>query len=95
MVVGNGTAIGTATVGSDDTAAIPVTVTVPTFKPGKVNYICVSDGESLGSGSDVEVFELEDSIRVVPTEVNAGDTVTLFAEDFMYPRPASPIVSSS
>ena len=84
VVVANGTSIGTATVGSDDTAAIPVTVTVPTFRPGKVNYICVSDGESLGSGSDVEVFELEDSIRVVPTEVNAGDTVTLFAEDFIY-----------
>ena len=82
-VVANGTAIGTATIGSDDTAAIPVTVSVPTFKPGKSNYICVSDGESRGSGSDVEVFELEDSIRVVPTEVNAGDTVTLFAEDFM------------
>ena len=83
VVVANGTSIGTATVGKDDTAAIPVTVTVPIFKPGKVNYICVSDGESRGSGADVEIFELEDSIRVVPMEVNAGDTVTLFAEDFM------------
>ena len=82
VVVANGTAIGTAIVGKDDTAAIPVTVTVPIFKPGKVNYICVSDGESRGSGSDVEIFELEDSIRVIPTEVNAGDTVTLFAQDF-------------
>ena len=82
-VVANGTSIGTATVGANDNADIPVTVSVPTFKPGKVNYICVSDGESLGSGADVEVFELEDSIRVVPTEVNAGDTVTLFAEDFV------------
>ena len=84
VVVASGTSIGTATVGKDDTAAIPVTVSVPTFKPGKVNYICISDGESRGSGADVEVFELEDSIRVVPMEVNAGDTVTLFAEDFMY-----------
>ena len=83
VVVASGTAIGSATVGKDDTAAIPVTVTVPTFKPGKVNYICISDGEGRGSGADVEVFELEDSIRVVPTEVNAGDTVTLFAEDFI------------
>ena len=83
VVVANGTSIGAATVGKDDIATIPVTVTVPTFKPGKVNYICVSDGESRGSGADVEVFELEDRIRVVPEEVNAGDTVTLFAEDFM------------
>ena len=83
VVVANGTSIGAATVGSDDTASIPVTVTVPTFKPGKVNYICVSDGEGRGSGSDVEIFELEDSIRVVPAEVNAGDTVTVFAQDFM------------
>ena len=83
VVVDNGVAIGTATVGGDDNAAIPVTITVPTFKPGKVNYICVSDGESRGSGADVEVFELEDSIRVIPGEVNAGDTVTLFAEDFI------------
>ena len=82
LVVANGTSIGAATVGSDDSVSIPVTVSVPTFKPGKVNYICISDGERRGSGSDVEVFELEDSIRVVPTEVNAGDTVTLFAQDF-------------
>ena len=83
VVVDNGTSIGATTVGGDDTAAIPVTVSVPTFKPGKVNYICVSDGEGRGSGSDVEIFELEDSIRVVPAEVNAGDTVTVFAQDFM------------
>ena len=84
VVVDNGTSIGTATIGSDDIATIPVTVTVPTFKPGKSNYICVSDGESRRSGADVEIFELEDRIRVVPMEVNAGDTVTLFAEDFIY-----------
>ena len=82
VVVASGTAIGAATVGSDDNASISVTVSVPTFKPGKVNYICVSDGEARGSGSDVEIFELEDSIRVVPAEVNAGDTVTVFAQDF-------------
>ena len=84
VVVANGTSIGTATVGGDDTAAIPVTITVPTFKPGKTNYICISDGESRGSGADVEIFGLDDRIRVVPEEVNAGDTVTLFAEDFIY-----------
>ena len=83
VVVAHGTSIGSANVGKDDAVAIPVTVTVPIFKPGKVNYICVSDGESRGSGADVEIFELEDSIRVVPMEVNAGDTVTIFAEDFI------------
>ena len=83
VVVAHGTSIGSTNVGTNDAVAIPVTVTVPIFKPGKVNYICVSDGESRGSGADVEIFELEDSIRVVPMEVNAGDTVTIFAEDFI------------
>ena len=81
-VVTHGTAVGTANVGKDDTAAVPVTVSVPAFKPGRVNHICLRDGEGHIAGGDVEIFELEDSIRVVPTTVNAGDTVTVFAQDF-------------
>ena len=83
QVVLNGVAVGNATVGSDDVAAIAFEVTSPTFKPGKVNYICVVDGEGRRADGDVEQFELEDSIRVVPSTVNAGDTVTVFAEDFL------------
>ena len=82
-VILNGVAMGSATVGSDDVAAIAFEVTSPTFKPGKVSYICVSDGEGRRADNDVEQFELEDSIRVVPSTVNAGDTVTVFAQDFV------------
>ena len=81
-VISEGVAVGNAIVGSDDVAAIPVEVAAPTFKPGKVNYICVADGEGRRADGDVEQFELEDSIRVVPSAVNAGDTVTVFAQDF-------------
>ena len=82
-VILNGDSVGGATVGSDDVASISFEVAAPTFKPGKVNYICVSDGEGRRADGDVEQFELEDSIRVVPSTVNAGDTVTVFAEDFL------------
>ena len=82
-VVNLGASVGSATVGSDDVASISFAVTSPTFKPGKVNYICVADGEGRQATGDVEQFELEDSIRVVPSTVNAGDTVTVFAEDFL------------
>ena len=82
-VILNGVAVGSATVGSDDVAAIAFEVTSPTFKPGTVNYICVVDGEGRRADDDVEQFELEDSIRVVPSTVNAGDTVTVFAQDFV------------
>ena len=82
-VVNLGASVGSAIVGSDDVASISFEVTSPTFKPGKVNYICVADGEGRQATDDVEQFELEDSIRVVPSTVNAGDTVTVFAEDFL------------
>ena len=76
-VVEMGDAIGSFTVGKDDRVSVPVTVSVPTFKPGMMNQICLKDGEGRTSGSDVETFELEDSIRVVPKSVNAGDSVTI------------------
>ena len=82
-VVNLGASVGNAIVGSDDVASISFEVTSPTFKPGNVNYICVADGEGRQATDDVEQFELEDSIRVVPSTVNAGDTVTVFAEDFL------------
>ena len=81
-VISRGASVGSATVGSDDVASISFEVAAPTFKPGQVNYICVADGEGRRADNDVEQFELEDSIRVVPGAVNAGDTVTVFAQDF-------------
>ena len=82
VVIDRGTAAGSALVGSDDTVAVVFDITVPVFKPGNVNYICMEDGEGRRSDEDVEKFELEDSIRLVPATVSAGDTVTVFAQDF-------------
>ncbi len=80
-VAENGTEAGGAAVGSDDKAAITFEVTAPTFRPGDVNRIAVADGEGRVS-SDADLFDLEASIRVSPTEVSSGDTVTVFAQDF-------------
>ena len=82
IIIMDGTEAGSALVGSDDKAAVTFEVTSPTFKPGNVNYICMKDGENRQSSTDVEMFKLESSIRVVPKEVSSGDTVTVFAQDF-------------
>ncbi len=81
-IIPTGTEAGSATVGSDDKVAISFEVTVPTFKPGNNNLICVEDGEARTSGEDVEDFELTPNISVSPAEGQAGDEVTIFAEDF-------------
>ncbi len=81
-IIPTGTEAGSATVGSDDKVAISFEVTVPTFKPGNNNLICVEDGEARTSGEDVEDFELTPNISVSPAEGQAGDEVTVFAEDF-------------
>ena len=81
-IIDEGANPGSGAVGSDDTIAILFEVTVPTFMRGDQNYICMIDGEGRMSGSDVEKFELEPSIRVVPSTVSAGDTVNVFAQDF-------------
>ncbi len=80
-VVTNGARVGAATVGSDDKVAITFEVTAPTFKPGNINRVAVSDGEGRVS-SDADLFDLEPSIRVSPEQVSSGDTVTVFAQDF-------------
>ncbi len=81
-IIPTGTEAGSATVGSDDKVAISFEVTVPTFKPGNDNLICVEDGEARTSGEDVEDYELTPNISVSPAEGQAGDEVTVFAEDF-------------
>ena len=40
------------------------------------------DGDGIDSGTDVERFKLQASIRVVPSTVSAGDIVNVFAEDY-------------
>ena len=81
----NATLVGSSLVGSDDTAAVTVEVTVPTFGAGDVNYICMVDGENRHSseaGDDFDRFNLEPSIRAVPSTVSSGDTVNVFAQDY-------------
>ena len=70
-IIPAGTEAGSATVGSDDRVAIPFEVSVPTFKPGNDNLICVEDGEGRTS-SNVEGFELTPFIRMFcyPDEVS-------------------------
>ena len=77
-----GTNVGGALVGSDDKVTVTFEVTAPTFQPGNVNYICMVDGEGRTSDTDVEDFNLEPSIKVVPSSVSSGDTVNVFAQDY-------------
>ena len=81
-IIQNGHRVGIATVESNDTAAVTFEVTAPIFKPGKVNFICMVDGEGRSSNTDVEDFELEPSIRVSPKQATVGDTINVFAQDF-------------
>ena len=72
---------GSALVGTNDKAVVTFEVTVPTFRAGPDNHVCMVDGESLHS-SDVDQFKLEPSIRVVPSSASSGDIVNIFAQDF-------------
>ena len=82
LIIRDGHRAGIATVGSDDKVAITFEVTVPVFRPGNQNYICMVDGEGRSSNTDVEDFNLFDSLRVVPSSANAGDVINVFAQDF-------------
>ena len=84
-IVDEGVLAGSAIVGSDDRVAVTFEVTVPPFGPGNTNYLCMMDGEGRMSDTDVEDFLLEPTIRVVPSVVRTGDTVTVFAQDFPNP----------
>ena len=81
-IIRTGTKVGGALVGSDDKVAVTFEVTAPTFGPGNTNYICMVDGEGRASATDVEDFNLEPSIKVVPASVATGDTVNVFAQDY-------------
>ena len=81
-IVRSGTKAGGALVGSDDKVAVTFEVTAPTFGAGQTNHICMVDGEGRKSNTDVEDFNLEPSIKVVPSSVTTGDTVNVFAQDY-------------
>ena len=87
-IVRNGTLAGQAVVSNGGLVAVTFEVTVPTFRPGDQNYICMIDDEGRMSDTDVEQFELEATIKVVPSVVNSGDTVNVFARDFPNPGAA-------
>ena len=70
------------TVGVDDRVAINFEVANPPFMPGRNNLLCMSDGENRRSSTDVEFFKLDSSITVTPSEVSAGEQVTIQALDY-------------
>ena len=82
LIIRDGQRAGIATVGSDDKVAVEFPVTVPIFRPGNDNYLCMVDGEGRMSYDDVEQFKLEPSIRVSPTSASVGDTVNVSAQDY-------------
>ena len=86
-IMRNGANVGESMVGNDGRVAVTFVVTAPTFKAGTENYICVADSEGRAAFDDIEQFHLEPTIRAVPSAVSAGDTVTVFAQD--YPTPSA------
>ena len=91
LILTRGQRAGIATVDSDDTVAVTFEVTVPIFKPGNQNFLCMVDGEGRNSSTDVEQFELEPSIRISPANASVGDTVNVHAQD--YPEPGRSLTS--
>ena len=91
LILTLGQRVGIATVDSDDTVAVTFEVTVPIFKPGDQNYLCMIDGEGRRSDTDVEQFDLEPFIRISPTSASVGDTVAVHALD--YPVPGQSLTS--
>ena len=78
--------LGTAAVGSDDKFSIVFTVHQDEFDAGMVNWICAKDSESEGGNrfsSDVDSFEVKDSLTIMPETVTSGEEVTLKPRDFM------------
>ena len=84
----NSESLGTAAVGSDDKFSIVFTVHQDEFDPGTVNYICAKDSESDGGNrysSDVDSFEVKDSLSITPEAIASGEEVTLKPRDFVSP----------
>ena len=87
-IVRNGTLADQAVVSNGGLVTVTFEVTVPTFRPGDQNYICMIDDQGRMSDTDVEQFELEATIRAIPSSVVVGDAVNVFAQDFPNPGAA-------
>ena len=77
--------LGTAPVGDNDKFSIAFTVHQDEFDAGMVNWICAKDSESDGGNrysSDVDGFEVKDSLSITPEAVASGEEVTLKPRDF-------------
>ena len=85
IIVDDGTNVGSALVGSDDKVAVTFEVTAPPSarQPTTSAWLTVTGRMSY---TDVEDFNLEPSIKVVPSSANTGDTVNVFAQDFSNDR---------
>ena len=78
--------LGTAPVGDNDKFSIAFTVHQDEFDAGMVNWICAKDSESDGGNrysSDVDGFEVKDSLSITPEAIASGEEVTLKPRDFM------------
>ena len=78
--------LGTAGVGDNDKFSIVFTVHQDEFDAGMVNWICAKDSESDDGNrysSDVDGFEVKDSLSITPEAVAYGEEVTLKPRDFM------------
>ena len=71
--------MGSGTVGSDHSVAIPAEVTTDDFSAGPVNYISVVDDNSPTNryAASAKVFDLQHSISASPDAVASGDEVTV------------------
>ena len=80
-IIGTGWRAGIALVNADSTVSVTLEVTVPEFRAGDQNYLCMIDGEGRRSDTDVEQFTLEPSVSASPTNAITGTTITLSVLD--------------
>jgi hypothetical protein len=84
--------IGTASVGSDDTFAANISVTVPPFVGG-ANNIMARDGRN-NIATAPAIFTVLGSVAVTPREAALGDTLTITLKDFT-PSTALPATAAN
>ena len=80
-IIGTGWRAGIALVNADSTVSVTLEVTVPEFRAGDQNYLCMIDGEGRRSDTDVEQFTLEPSVSASPPNAITGTTITLSVLD--------------
>ena len=80
-IIGTGWRAGVALVNAANTVSVTLEVTVPEFRAGDQNYLCMIDGEGRRSDTDVEQFTLEPSVSASPTNAITGTTIALSVLD--------------